>query len=347
MGSPLSPILANLFMENIEVKNYIPIMGKNVKWLRYVDDVLVIAPKTMDLDTKMTALNKVDMNIQFTMEMEKDGELPFLDLLIKRQGSSANFKVYRKPISKNDKIHYFSGHSDRVKSGLVIGEFLRAKRICSREFLEEEFNNIIETFLQLKYPITFILKCKKKAENIKMSGNKAREEKQHKILFVPNCDEIDQLNEGLKMTNFKLVTLTGVKTCNKIMKHSSTRTSKDENKTSIVYKIPCSGCNLAYYGETKKTLKDRMNQHRADVRHHRTSNSLVVHIEKCGKLPDWTNSTILASDLKRSERRAIESAYIQTSKNMNCREGSVKLAEMASQIIRTHNERARRMTVTG
>jgi hypothetical protein len=36
-------------------------------------------------------------NIEFTLEKEKDGMLPFLDLLIKRNEGGSSFEIYRKP----------------------------------------------------------------------------------------------------------------------------------------------------------------------------------------------------------------------------------------------------------
>ena len=54
-------------------------MGADVTWVRYVDDVLFVALHTMDLNEKLNELNSVDPNIQFTMEKESQGTIPFLD----------------------------------------------------------------------------------------------------------------------------------------------------------------------------------------------------------------------------------------------------------------------------
>ena len=56
MGSPLSPIVANLFMEAFEEKAVLqPRM-----WVRYVDDTLVLWPHEEDELTQFTtAINSV------------------------------------------------------------------------------------------------------------------------------------------------------------------------------------------------------------------------------------------------------------------------------------------------
>ena len=49
MGSPLSPVAACLYMEGLEKDHYQGIMGTGVIWARYVDDVLVVVPRTKNL----------------------------------------------------------------------------------------------------------------------------------------------------------------------------------------------------------------------------------------------------------------------------------------------------------
>ena len=56
MGSPLCPVAACLYMEWLEKHRYQNIMGSDVLWLRYVDDVLVVVPQSMDLVEKINEL---------------------------------------------------------------------------------------------------------------------------------------------------------------------------------------------------------------------------------------------------------------------------------------------------
>ena len=89
MGSPVSPIVANLFMEWLEQEAIAtaPMDCMPQFWRRYVDDVLEIIHK--DGTQKLTDhLNTVDPtgNIKFTHEEEDQGRIPFLDTLIVRKG---------------------------------------------------------------------------------------------------------------------------------------------------------------------------------------------------------------------------------------------------------------------
>ena len=73
--------------------------------IRYVDDVFVLVPEGVNLREKVDLLKAVEKKIQFTLEMEDNGVLPFLDILIKKQENGAKFAVYRKETNREDYIH--------------------------------------------------------------------------------------------------------------------------------------------------------------------------------------------------------------------------------------------------
>ena len=117
MGSPLSPAAACLFMELLEEEKFKNIMGEETTWIRYVDDVLIVTASDMDIAPKLQSLNTVEPRIQFSIENETAGRLPLLDTLITRDGQNVKFQVHRKPTSKEDYIHFYSGHHLKYKRG--------------------------------------------------------------------------------------------------------------------------------------------------------------------------------------------------------------------------------------
>jgi len=99
MGSPLSPVIANYFMETFEV-NALATALKNPKcWFRYVDDIFVVW--SHGEDELLVHLNSVNPRIQFTMGTEKEGRLPFLDVMsqIGERNPLSASGVYRIPCS--------------------------------------------------------------------------------------------------------------------------------------------------------------------------------------------------------------------------------------------------------
>ena len=97
MGLPFSLIIANLYMENFEVKAITSASHLPRIWMRYVDDTFVVIDKDRAQDFT-DHINSFDPHIKFTNDPEREGCLPFLDTLVTRQADgSVKVSVYRKP----------------------------------------------------------------------------------------------------------------------------------------------------------------------------------------------------------------------------------------------------------
>ena len=85
MGSPLGPLMANAFMceieKQLEIENKLPIFYK-----RFVDDTLSAMPDPEAASEFLETLNKSHPSIDFTMELEENGSLPFLGMDVIRNG---------------------------------------------------------------------------------------------------------------------------------------------------------------------------------------------------------------------------------------------------------------------
>ena len=98
MGSPLGPVLADIFMIELE-KVILPELTECIKcWKRYVDTISFV--KLGNTNYIITKLNSCDKNIQFNFEKDK-GLLLFLDVLIQRNSNSIVTTRFRKP-TNND-----------------------------------------------------------------------------------------------------------------------------------------------------------------------------------------------------------------------------------------------------
>ncbi|CAF3386823.1 unnamed protein product [Rotaria sp. Silwood2] len=100
MGSPLAPILANLWLQRIEQKLNRFSKNRPIIWLRYVDDIFCLfdIPKAKILEFH-SRINKWHKNLKFTIEMESNKTLPFLDVLVTRDHdhNQLTTSLYRKP----------------------------------------------------------------------------------------------------------------------------------------------------------------------------------------------------------------------------------------------------------
>jgi len=104
MGSLLSPVVANIFMEHLESLSLNSFHLKTKCWYRFVDDMFVVwSHGIAALNSFLDHLNNISPHIQFTMELEKDGSLPFLDVLVSRKSNG----------TLTDQVYYKKNHTGR------------------------------------------------------------------------------------------------------------------------------------------------------------------------------------------------------------------------------------------
>ena len=91
----------------------------------------------------MNFINSITIHIQFTVELESNQQLPYLDLLINRQSNgSLIFQIYRKT-THTDRYHdYNSNHPLGYKRSVVNSLEVKAQRLCSEQCLGAEQENI-------------------------------------------------------------------------------------------------------------------------------------------------------------------------------------------------------------
>ena len=108
MGSPVSPVVADIFMIDLENKAFAscaPQMTPRI-WYRFVDDIISIV-KRKHASQLLEHLNLVNDRIQFTMETEEDGSLPMMDVRFTREkNGKLRRQVYQKQTHTNRYIQF-------------------------------------------------------------------------------------------------------------------------------------------------------------------------------------------------------------------------------------------------
>ena len=84
MGSPVSAVIANLYMESFEEQAITTSSYEPRIWKRYVDDTFTILDRE-NVDDFLQHLNNQQPSTRFTMETEKDNKLAFLDTAVLRE----------------------------------------------------------------------------------------------------------------------------------------------------------------------------------------------------------------------------------------------------------------------
>jgi hypothetical protein len=148
MGSPLFPVIANFLMEDFEKKAIEQATPKPVCWFIYVGDTFVIWPHGQEKLTEFqNHLIRLHKKVQFTMEKEEEGHLPFLDIDIYRKtDGSLGHKVYQKTTHTNLYLHQNSLHHPANKQSILAPLIHRANAVCDQDSFTQELEFLTTVF---------------------------------------------------------------------------------------------------------------------------------------------------------------------------------------------------------
>ena len=89
----------------------------------------------------------------------------------------------------------------------------------------------------------------------------------------------------------------------------------------MVYEVPCKECHQTYIGETKRTLKVRLGEHKQPVK-----NGIAVHAYESNYTTDWDGARVKRSGMTGYwQRRTIEAIHIKLSEKTMNLDGGLQL----------------------
>ena len=134
-------------------------------WEQFVDDFYSILKRT-HLENFFHHINNPHQNIKFTMEEESNGELAFLDTLLKRNNGEISVLVYRKPIHTDQYLYYNSHHQTSCKESVASSLFNRAYSIITnKDDLHKENARIKQVLKENGYQESIISKIFRRITN--------------------------------------------------------------------------------------------------------------------------------------------------------------------------------------
>ncbi|XP_077513050.1 uncharacterized protein LOC144124283 [Amblyomma americanum] len=189
MGASVSVTAANLTMEWPEshaLNSFSP-QPKIFVW--YVDDCFAIIKKDVLFD--FTAhLNSTERAVQFTVEKEENGQLPFLDVLVKRSQSMLSSKVYRESTHTGCYPHFHSFHPASHKRSVVASLFLQANRICTEpEDVKADRQGVRKDFSECGYLLPFVNAVERKLLQPPRSDSGSAAKKRGPVPYVPGFND--------------------------------------------------------------------------------------------------------------------------------------------------------------
>lgn len=346
MGNPLSPTIADIVLDDLLTRTMtnLKVEGIDIKFIvKYVDDIFAIVNKN-DLEKILTQLNKQHDKLQFTVEIEKDNKLPFLDICIHRQNSTIFFDWYTKPMSSGRIINYLSAQPKQTKVNTAFGLISKVLDIADPRFKNKNIHKLTKNLQQNGYPLILINSLinkkinQKNLNNTRTATNNNAEKQYFGTTFVNHLTD----NKSLKLL---------IPNNNMVFSHKSNTTLKaiftntkdkidKKQQCNVVYEIPCKGvgnnkCDKVYIGTTKRTLGVRLTEHEMDIKKKKGMTGISQHALDTEHTPDFDNTKILDIENKHKKRMTLESLRIRqkANKTINSKEDIDKISANYNLII--------------
>ena len=289
MGSPLAPILADIFLNSV----LDPIICRGepgeVKlgsfdltfFTRYVDDLLVgLKDERQALEVKLL-LESLHPNLKFKIELECDRSIPFLDIFITRTDDCIITGVYRKPSHSGVLTHYESYVPFRYKLNMLNTLMDRGYKICNKwHTMTDEFTTLTKMLCRNGYTRDFVENMIRKFLDKKFSKSSVQHEEcalegqaqrvEPRVVFckLPYLEgtslKVQKTIRGFLRkydpngTRLKLVFVDKVTYVEDFFSFKDKGPSVMRN--NVVYHLKCD-CGAQYIGETERNLIDRMEEH--------------------------------------------------------------------------------------
>ena len=250
MGSPVLVTVANLVMEDVEQRALATTDVHPRFWKRYVDDTCTVLPAD-DVQRFLDHLSRVEPSIRFTVEVESDGKLPFLDVLLRHNpDGSVSTTVYRKPTHTDRYLDFASHHPLAHKIAVVRTLHSRAKTINSSVVgKDEETRHLRQALTANGYPKGVI----QRHLTVQSARPVDRDDTQGPVITLPYV-------RGVSEAVRRILTPVGVRvsfrphtTLRQLLSQPKDRVPEKE-LAGMVYQVPCAGCPATYVGQISRRL---------------------------------------------------------------------------------------------
>ncbi|KAL6418855.1 hypothetical protein ACFW04_014207 [Cataglyphis niger] len=280
MGSPVSPILADIVMDDLENTLF-----------GYVDDIFAIVPRAK-VDEINVIFNSYHQRLKFTHEIESDSCINFLNTSVIR----SNGKII------NTIFLYLVDHAI-----LLFDDQFHGKNIdVVKQIL---LNNCFLTHVINRYIYKRLNFLKHQVNSTPGNGESSTDKP-----FYIALPFVEGLSNGIGRM-FKNMGFTVVYNIPKKL-NSLIKRGKDglpiSNSTEVVYKINCKNCSASYIGQTKRHLSTRVKEHFNNIKMHANNLSIISkHKLEFNHDFDWSAPDILHNKKHLRKREITEMFFIK------------------------------------
>ena len=279
MGSPISGLIAEVFLQHLENTHIKHIMERQhiTLYTRYVDDILIIYDnRHITAETILNHINTIHPNITFDLTMEENNQICYLDLKLIRLTDHIEVDIHRKPTTTDTTIHNSSNHPHEHKMAAYRYMITRMTTLpLTQTRKETEWQTITTIAKNNDYPIHTIKKLRKRIEN-KTHTKKNDTDNPKWTTFTYHNHTIRQITNLFKHTNLRIAYRSTNKIQN-LIKHKQ-NTHKPDHEKSGIYQLKCNTCKLNYIGQTSRNLRQRHKEHTSYIKKNNHTSAYALHI---------------------------------------------------------------------
>ncbi len=277
MGNPISGFLADIVVEDLELEIIPKLPFELPYYVRFVDDIKTAIPDDGE-EIILEMFNSYHKRLQFTMEIEEDKKLNFLDMtVIRQENGTLNTIWYQKTISSGRYLNYRGINPIGHKRNVAIALIDRAVTFTNPVDRPAKLDKVRKLLSENGYPKDFVEENIKNRVHRFYNNDKSKREKKDGQRFV-SAPYIPGLSERIKKTLKKHDITLSTKTINKV-NNVFTRTKykiATKNKSKVVYRAKCLNCPARYIGNTKQKVGNRMYRHDLDYRNKKMDGSSML-----------------------------------------------------------------------
>ena len=233
------------------------------------------------VDRLLAYVNSLHENLEFTIEREDDGSLPFLDLSITRHGRKISTSWYSKPTDTGLTLAFHSVAPTRYKQNIISGTIHRIHHATSNwEDFDKGVRKAIQDWESNQYPPGFYAPVLRKTVQTIVEGQtktptaNIEEVKGEKPNFCLQYrgKASDSFARRLRSFNVSTIfTTRKLRSCLPSLKSDFPKVLR----SGVVYQIDCPGCSACYVGQTVRHLTTRVTEHM------RKTSPVGQHIAEC------------------------------------------------------------------
>lgn len=344
MGSSLSPILVERVIEEALVK------GINTSgiladfWSIYVDDVLTSIP-AHSIQLMLTHLNAYHPDVQFTIEIEDNGMISYLDMQISNRNGMMVTNWYHKTIASNRMLNFYSSHPEYTILNTAKSFIKRVLQLSHRSFHAANLVRIRNILGKNSFPSKVIDKLIHQVRgqngNTSIMPNRSypflestintvnitqapMETKSFcSIPYVPGLSKVLNKEVQYFIPDVKLANKPSSK-LSELYCDMKQKLHKLDN-SGCVYSIPCKDCSAQYIGETIQKLRMRVSQHKSSVNptsqtaaKKENPTALVIHSRENSHQFDFERTGILYKNRNKKKLQIQEVHHIIANEETSC-----------------------------